>query len=496
MSRNFLDLSTLRSITKLPHDAGALQILHLLASCSKLQSQVRRSEKKHLKEAHKNIRYKLEGPLSKATIQTPAEKAFVLLQAAIGNHTFDDFGLRQEMGSVVDGALRILTSIEEYSKDGSRNGQVLTQSHLLRRSIFHGIWGDSDGVLKQIGGVTCDLAAKLKEQGISSFSDVFHGDNEDIARACNMPTAFGDNLRAAAAMILQCCLKVSSYTKEAEGGLDLIINISRKELDSTTQSQSNKDNVKYTLLVFTDRPNGLLMSRDDISEEIQIVMRCPDQFGRVYIRLISNLIGLDEQTSVDGNGRIEKSSFSLSPTVVKSTIRSKKSKAATLKPSESAKKRLFDHRDSVSNINDMRLHKRKKANAPKKTECIEIDSDDENDRNSSSLAPNKSTTKKAVTPSPHPASKLSGQTQGTLTPTFDSRSSDQPSRMSSNPYLSNKASRSSKALQNRCKWNHEVSHFSFSVFNDRKKYRLTSPIYLLEARPQSCSTESFSFSKG
>ena len=462
MSRNFLDLSTLRSITKLPHDAGTLQILHLLAKCSKLQSQVRRSEKKHLKEAHKNIKYKLDGPLSKVTIKTSEEKAFVLLQASIGNHPFSDFGLRQEMSSVIDGALRTLTSIEEYSREGSRNGHVLTQSHLLRRSFFHGIWGDTDGVLKQIGGVTSDLAAKLKQKGISSFSDVVYGDPEDIARACNMSIAFGENLRAAAATILQCCLKVSCSTKKVEGGLHIVINIGRKELDATVNPQNNKDNVKYTLLVFTDRPEGLLMSRDDISEEIELSVRCPDKFGRVYVRLISNLIGLDEQISVDGNDRIEKSSFSLSPTVVKSNAKSKNSKVATQKPSESAKKRLFDHRDSVSNINDMRLHKRGKANVQRKIECIEIDSNTEDDRNSLPVAPSKSSTKKAVTPSPHPASKPSSQPQGNSTSTFDSTPSDYSCRISrSNPHSSHKASSSSKAPQNRYKWNHEVSHLCF-----------------------------------
>ena len=465
MSRNFLDLPTLKSITRLPHDAGPHQILHLLSNCSKLQSQVKRKDKKHLKEAHKHIRYKLDGPQSKLKVQTPAEKVFILLQSAISNHHFEEFSLRQDMNNAVEGAIRVLTSIEEYSREGSRNGHVLAQCHLLRRSFFHSIWGDNDGVLKQIGGVTQDLEAKLKSSGIVSFSDVVNSDAQDIAEACGMPVDFGNKLRAAAGMILQCTLKLHSHTNKTEDGLDLIIQTQHKEVDGfAVQSDNSKDNVKYSLLVFTDRAGGLLWSCDDVSEEREVTVRCPEPeyFGRAYIRLISNLVGLDEQISVDGNGRIEKSSFSLSATVMKSSTKSKKGQTAAPKPPETAKKRLFEsHRSSVSNISDLRLHKRGKTErSSKKVECIELNSDDEVE------ITNK--TKKAVTPSPHPEMK-SGQNEGNLTPTFGSKSSShqnngaQTQTTSSNPYTSRKLSDNSRTIQNRTKWNQDVSYFWFAL---------------------------------
>jgi hypothetical protein len=74
MSRNFLDLQSMKSITKLPHDAGSHQILNFLARCTKLQSQVRRKEKKHLNAAYKLVKFKYEGPQSKIKIQTPEQK--------------------------------------------------------------------------------------------------------------------------------------------------------------------------------------------------------------------------------------------------------------------------------------------------------------------------------------------------------------------------------------------------------------------------------------
>lgn len=106
MSRHFIDFETMKSIVELPHDSGPLQLLKMLSRCGKMQSPVRRNEKKPLNEAHKMIKYKLDGPPSKVRIQAPYEKVFVLLQAAIGQHYFQDFSLRQEMSAAIDGASR------------------------------------------------------------------------------------------------------------------------------------------------------------------------------------------------------------------------------------------------------------------------------------------------------------------------------------------------------------------------------------------------------
>lgn len=61
MSRNFIDFETMRDIIKLPHNSGPVQLLHMISNCSKIQTPVRRHEKKALNEAYKRIKYKLEG---------------------------------------------------------------------------------------------------------------------------------------------------------------------------------------------------------------------------------------------------------------------------------------------------------------------------------------------------------------------------------------------------------------------------------------------------
>ena len=122
----------------------------------------------------------------------------MLLQAAIGQHYFEDFTLRQEMTSAIDGASRILSAVEEYAKQGSGHGQVAAQSFLLRRSLATSLWGENEGVLNQIHGVGQEITAKLKNNNISTFADVLNSSTDDIGRACNMPPSFGHNLKVTA----------------------------------------------------------------------------------------------------------------------------------------------------------------------------------------------------------------------------------------------------------------------------------------------------------
>jgi replicative superfamily II helicase len=68
MSRNFIDFETMKDIIKLPQNSGPLQLLHMISNCSKIQTPVRRHEKKALNEAYKRIKYKLEGCVSNARV--------------------------------------------------------------------------------------------------------------------------------------------------------------------------------------------------------------------------------------------------------------------------------------------------------------------------------------------------------------------------------------------------------------------------------------------
>jgi ATP-dependent DNA helicase HFM1/MER3 len=278
MSRNFVDFETMRSIVKLPHDCGPLQLLHMLSRCQKIQSPVRRAEKKELNEAYKLVKYKFEGPQSKIRIQTPEQKLFVLLQASIGKHHFHDTSLRREMSNILDGAFRILAAVEDYAREGSRHGEVAVQGWLLRRSLYSSLWGDKDGVLNQINGISQEMTKKLANNGIKTFTDAVNSSVDEIVEALNVTPTFASGVRTASAKILQRTLKLSACTKPNEnGGLNLHIKVERKVQGGETSVDRI---VYYSLLAYTDRPGGLLHYCEDLAIDAEMIVPCPLQFGR------------------------------------------------------------------------------------------------------------------------------------------------------------------------------------------------------------------------
>lgn len=99
-----------------------MQLLNMMANCGKIQTAVRRDEKKLLNAAYKLIKYKFEGPQSKIRIQSPQQKAFVMLQSAVSGHYFDDFTLRQQIVEVVNNSSQALSACEQYALEGSKHG--------------------------------------------------------------------------------------------------------------------------------------------------------------------------------------------------------------------------------------------------------------------------------------------------------------------------------------------------------------------------------------
>mmetsp|Transcript_28841 Transcript_28841/g.83689 ORF Transcript_28841/g.83689 Transcript_28841/m.83689 type:complete len:102 (-) Transcript_28841:1875-2180(-) len=100
-----VEFKAMKSMVALPHDSGSLQLLHMLSNIEGLQRPIRRAEKKILNDAHKQIKHKLEGAPSKVRVQTPAEKAFVLLQCSIGQIYLDETTLHQEMNNIAEYAV-------------------------------------------------------------------------------------------------------------------------------------------------------------------------------------------------------------------------------------------------------------------------------------------------------------------------------------------------------------------------------------------------------
>lgn len=192
------------------------------------------------------------------------------------------------------------------------------------------------------------------------------------------------------------------------------------------------------------------------------------------IRLLGNIVGIDEKLAVDGNDSIEKSSFQLSPAAARasSTVPKTKKQAQTENPA-SPKKRLFNsHRSSVSNISDLRLHKRGRINKDTKDEdCIIIDSDSDVENPhllNACEQKQKAASQTLVTPSPHPSRRQTQQKQQPNdTPLYNSsRSSSQrgnevASGRTTSPHFATNASGKNRGVRNQ----------SSSWFQQRKQQK-------------------------
>lgn len=310
------------------------------------------------------IKYKLDGPPSKVRIQTPAQKTFVLLQSAIGQHYLDDYTLRQEMSLVAENASRMLSAAEDFSVEESKHGKVALECMLMRRCLATSLWSGKDGVLNQVMGVGQKTTAKLAIHNIRTFEDLMAKSSSEIEQACGRASPFGQQLRAAVTKILQGRISLSARIEGLDSPGEDSILVCQLALDDSVNGRMsgtpNKNDaekiVKYTLVVHTDRPGGALMFRPNIVEPGCHRIVCSPKFGRIYIRLVSNLVGLDASMILDGNDTVQISSFTLTP--VKDQD-SKKKKAKKDKQS-SKKKTLYPSimQHMVTGIEDLRVPKR------------------------------------------------------------------------------------------------------------------------------------------
>lgn len=307
MSQHIVDFAAMTRIIALPSTLDAGHLIGTISHFEGLHKPVRRSEKKILNEVHKAIKYKLDGPPSKVRIQEPHQKAFVLLQAAIAQHYFEDFTLRQEMSANVELSTRMLAATEEYSIYGSKNGQVALQSLKLRRSLAVSLWGCGDGVMNQLRGVGQEATGRLRFNNISSFHDVLDAPQDVIEKAAGRTAPFGSELRKAVYAILRNSLKLSAQASETslpEQDKWVTCQLSRNDKipnDAFCDGGSQSVTVKYTLIAFTDQPNGCLFFQSNVDEPGEFRFRCPKIFREISVHLVSSLVGLDEVVTIVGN---------------------------------------------------------------------------------------------------------------------------------------------------------------------------------------------------
>ena len=304
MSSHLVAYAAMKKIVALPFDTTQSSLILAIAEFEGLHRPVRRSEKKILNELHKSIRYKLDGPVSKVRVQHPWQKAFVLLQTAVGRHHLEEFTLRQEMSMMVDFAVRMLVAIEEFSVEGSMHGQVALQSLRLRRCFSASLWGIDDGVLNQLTGVGAETTAKLRINKILTFADVLAANAAEIERASGKSPPFGKGLLSAVDKIMRNTLQLSAsiHAKEQQ----LICTLSRRSfpgisLVNDSLTTCDEDVVKYSLIAYIDKPGGSLQHLSRVHLDREYKCSFPVIYGKVYVSLVANLVGLDEKVVLIGN---------------------------------------------------------------------------------------------------------------------------------------------------------------------------------------------------
>ncbi|KAL7568801.1 hypothetical protein ACA910_007219 [Epithemia clementina (nom. ined.)] len=304
MSQNMVEYDTMRILTSLPFDASQVQVLKAIAQIEGLHRPVRRSEKKQLKEAHKSLKYKLDGPISKVTVQEPWEKSFVLLQASLCHVHFDEYALRQEMTAMTDYASRMLLALEEYSARASLCGQVAAQALKLRRALATGLWNSENGVLGQFRSLDTATVAALRFSGIGRFEDVVSSSEEHLEKVAKRMPPFGKNLRRAVQQTLSGALTVSAeieYAASSTTPSELVCRVEHRDKENPTAVTNGDSKVEYTLIVYTNQPGGCLIYRQKLKRSSEHRVVVPGKFGKIFVRLISSMVGLDVNAEIQGN---------------------------------------------------------------------------------------------------------------------------------------------------------------------------------------------------
>jgi len=289
MSQHMVAYQAMALFKALRFDINQYDLLKTLCEIEGLHRPVRRAEKRVLKEGHKSIKHQMKGPKSKLTIQKPSEKAFVLLQMAIGRIHLEDFSLRQEMSSMADFLSRMLSALEEYSVRSTKHGIIVLESLRLRRSLATCLWTASDDVLTQLKGMGSATALNLRFAGIKTFEDVRNSTEEEIQVAAKCPAPFGSDLKVAVSRLMNDTLRLRARICE---GSHVVCEVVRSE-DFTTPASQQTPGVTYTLVGYIDKPGGCIFYQRNVTQPATYKAKLPESFGKISVHLVASLVGLD-----------------------------------------------------------------------------------------------------------------------------------------------------------------------------------------------------------
>lgn len=168
----------------------------------------------------------------------------------------------------------------------------------LRRALATGLWSCENGVLWQFRSLDASTVTALRFNGITSYFDVVSSSEDQLEKITKRRPPFGKNLRQAVQQTLAGALKVSAEIEFAAGSTvpsEVICHVdSRFENDAGSPEVAKGDaKVTYTLIAYTDQSDGCLLYRQKINQPAAHRAPIPSKFGKIYVNLISSMVGLD-----------------------------------------------------------------------------------------------------------------------------------------------------------------------------------------------------------
>ncbi|CAM9447533.1 unnamed protein product, partial [Scytosiphon promiscuus] len=218
-SRFMVRFDSMKALMSVSEQHSTREVLRACAECHELSVPVRRAEKRLLNDLNKQVRYP---PAKKEIVRTSADKALVLLQAALGGLPLEDWTLRGEQTTMLEASARLLGCCAESLAVAGRGGGLgCAVSLRLMRSVRLKMWMDTElGQLRQLPGIGDTMSVRLAGSGIVTLLDLARASSARVDTVAGRKHPFGTGMRHAALQLLSRCLTASISRQRTESGRD------------------------------------------------------------------------------------------------------------------------------------------------------------------------------------------------------------------------------------------------------------------------------------
>jgi len=280
----------------------------------------------------------------KMKVQDPAQKVYVLLQAAIARLDMKDFSLRVEQAELVESGLRVLSALKELSI-AIGHGSILEHTILLDRALRLRMWEVGYGsVFYQCAGLLVATRNGLIMRGVRTLADVMDG--------CTVSKLQGmldcNSLEGRQILQLAKTLHQSTMTVQANtvGGM-LTVHIHSLHWNSDSQlAARNETSPTFQLLAYCAPSSELLCYRKvDLvgGSATYTVPLKTSGVGIEHIRcsLLSNYVGIDAYQLETQPAAVSRVTPSVSRVTPSATATAAAAESIVVVPRKSLQKQQF-----------------------------------------------------------------------------------------------------------------------------------------------------------